>query len=241
MPLLEQAGPHDLGEKISPAPTFSGAQTHAILGPVAQTRQNAAFLLHGLVWILVSAHFVSMPSPTKAELRRIMREQLAGMTPAACAAASESIRTSIASLPRWQAARTIAAYAALPGEPDLQPLQWTDSKKVLLPRIEDDRLVFHAVQNADQLKRGAFGVMEPDPAQCPAVDTREMEIIFVPGLAFTSDGARLGRGRGFYDRLLADLPKTVLRAGVCFPCQISPELPAEPHDQEVDLVLTSSS
>jgi 5-formyltetrahydrofolate cyclo-ligase len=179
-----------------------------------------------------------MPSPAKTELRRRMRAELARMTPAACAAASESIRTSIPSLPRWQEAQVVAAFAALPGEPDLRPFEWSQSKTVLLPRVEGDYLIFHAVENPAQLIPGAFGVLEPDPAQCPAADPVSAEIIFVPGLAFTADGRRLGRGRGFYDRLLSTLPESVLRGGVCFAEQLMAELPSEPHDEEVDVVLS---
>ena len=160
------------------------------------------------------------------------------MSPAAVGAASESIRQSIPSLPRWQDAQVVAAYAALPGEPDLRPLDWVGDKTVLLPRVDEDNLVFHAVSDASQLKAGAFGVMEPDPAKCPAFDPRAAEIIFVPGMAFTTEGLRLGRGRGFYDRLLAALPANILRVGVCFAEQIVAELPSEPHDEEVDVVLS---
>ena len=160
------------------------------------------------------------------------------MSPAAVGAASESIRQSIPSLPRWQDAGIVAAYAALPGEPDLRPLEWVGSRTVLLPRVDGEDLVFHAVNDATHLKSGAFGVMEPDPAKCPAFDPRDAEIIFVPGIAFTTEGLRLGRGRGFYDRLLAALPEDILRVGVCFAEQIVAELPSEPHDEEVDVVLS---
>jgi len=160
------------------------------------------------------------------------------MSPAAVAAASESIRQSIPSLPRWQDARIVAAYAALPGEADLRPLDWIGDKTVLLPRVDGNDLVFHAVNDAGELKPGAFGVMEPDPAKCPAFDPRDAQTIFVPGLAFTAEGLRLGRGRGFYDRLLAALPPDVLRVGVCFAGQILADIPSESHDEEVDVVLS---
>jgi len=176
--------------------------------------------------------------PPKTELRRSIRAQLARMSPAAVAAASESIRQSILSLPRWQDARVVAAYAALPGEPDVRPLEWVGEKTVLLPRVDGDELVFHAVSDANQLKLGAFGVMEPDLEKCQVTDPREAEIIFVPGLAFTAEGQRLGRGRGFYDRLLASLPPEVLRVGVCFAEQIVTNIPSEAHDEEVDVVLS---
>jgi 5-formyltetrahydrofolate cyclo-ligase len=180
-----------------------------------------------------------VPSQTKTELRRLVRAQLARMTPAAAAAASESIRTSIPSLPRWQAARVVAAYDALPGEPELQPFDWLPDRQLLLPRVAGEALVFHAVNDPAQLKSGAFGVLEPDPAQCPEADPASAGIIFVPGLAFTEDGQRLGRGRGYYDRLLATLPPAVLRVGICFPCQLVDSIPQETHDEPVDLVLSS--
>jgi len=176
--------------------------------------------------------------PSKPELRRLMRAQLARMTPAAAEAASEDIRISIPSLPRWQDAQVVAAYSALPGEPDLRPFDWA-GKSVLLPRVQGDDLVFHLVENAAQLKAGSFGVMEPDAEKCPVADIHDAQIIFIPGLAFTADGARLGRGRGFYDRLLATLPSHILRVGVCFASQLVAEVPSEPHNEEVDLVLSS--
>ena len=205
-----------------------------------QTGQNYLPLAHGLVWFLGSAHLgkYPMPSPAKTELRRRMRAELARMTPAACAAASESIRTSIPSLPRWQEARVVAAFAALPGEPDLRPFDWCHSKTILLPRVDGENLVFCAVKDATELKPGAFGVHEPVPAQYPIANPATAEIIFVPGLAFTADGHRLGRGRGYYDRLLSALSESVLRVGVCFHCQLVDSIPQEAHDESVDLVLS---
>jgi 5-formyltetrahydrofolate cyclo-ligase len=63
--------------------------------------------------------------------------------------------------------------------------------------------------------------------------------MFVPGLAFTADGHRLGRGRGYYDRLLANLPPSVFRVGVCLASQMTSSIPHEPHDESVDFVLSS--
>lgn len=168
-----------------------------------------------------------------------MRAELARMTPAACAAASESIRTSIPSLPRWQETRTLAAFSALPAEPDLRPFDWFPAPQLLLPRIDGDHLVFHHVTAPDQLIPGTFGVLQPDPQKCPAADPATAGLIFVPGLAFTKDGHRLGRSRGYYDRLLAVLPTSTLRIGVCFRSQLLDSIPCEPHDKSVDLVLSS--
>ncbi|MBE2179230.1 MAG: 5-formyltetrahydrofolate cyclo-ligase [Chthoniobacterales bacterium] len=180
-----------------------------------------------------------MPSSAKTELRRRLRAELARMSPAACATASESIRTSIPTLPRWQAVRVVAAYAALPDEPDLQPFDWTPERTLILPRMDGENLAFHEIRSPADLVPARFGVLEPDPDKCPPADPACAGVIFVPGAAFTADGDRLGRGRGYYDRLLAALPSSVLRVGVCFRGQLVETLPLEAHDQGVDIVLTS--
>lgn len=169
----------------------------------------------------------------------MLRAKITCMTPPAMADASEKIRAQIPCLPRWREARTVAAYAPLPGEPDLRPLDWADAMRLLLPRIEGDNLVFHHVTRPADLRPGAFGVPEPDPASCPVADASVADIIIVPGLGFTVGGARIGRGRGYYDRFLASLPPRVLRVGVCFREQIVAELPREPHDEAVDIVLAA--
>jgi 5-formyltetrahydrofolate cyclo-ligase len=178
-----------------------------------------------------------MLSTAKMQLRRRLREAMAGMTSGARADAAENLRKLIATLPCWQEARTVAAYVALPDEPDLRPLDWVPAKVLLLPRVESDALVFHRVTGPDDLQRGAFGVQEPRPG-CPVADPAAADLILVPGLAFTPDGARLGRGRGFYDRALASLPPGVEKVGVSFHCRLLDQIPTGSHDARVDAVLT---
>lgn len=179
-----------------------------------------------------------MPTLGKTELRRQSHARLAQISPATKAVAAENIRTHISRLIHWPQTRIVAAYMNLPSEPDLQPLRWAEQHTVLLPRIEGKHLVFYAVQRNEQLQRGSFGIMEPDPTQCEPANFRAAEMIFVPGLAFTTSGQRLGRGRGYYDRILAVLPPQTLRLGVCFHCQLVKNLPTEPHDHPVHSVLT---
>lgn len=176
----------------------------------------------------------------KTELRRHMRSQVAQLSPAARSAASDVISGKVSSLPYWNEVRTVAAFAALPSEPNLQPLDWACTRTVLLPRIESEHLVFYSVQNAGQLQQGALGIMEPNPTQCVRTDLATADIIFVPGIAFTKSGARLGRGRGFYDRALSTSVTlaTSLRIGICFHCQLIPSLPTESHDLPVHYVIT---
>jgi len=81
-------------------------------------------------------------------------------------------------------------------------------------------------------------IREPVDPGARVVPPAEIEVILVPGLAFTREGQRLGRGGGNYDRYLALLPASTLKMGVCFALQIVETLPAEPHDQPVDAVAT---
>lgn len=180
----------------------------------------------------------SMHGPDKKEARRLARALVAAMGPTG--QASEAVRALVPSLARWDESRTVAAYWALPGEPDLQPLAWSAGRLLLLPRVEGERLIFCAVSDESDLVPGRFGVREPKP-ECPAVDPACADIIFVPGLAFTAEGARLGRGLGYYDRALAALPPSVFRVGVCFAPQVFESLPTEPHDEPVDIVLPAPS
>lgn len=177
-----------------------------------------------------------MPGPDKKEARRKARALVGAMGPTE--QASAALRSLVPSLARWDESRTIAAYCALRGEPDLQPLAWCSDRLVLLPRVEGERLVFCAVSGESDLAPGQFGVLEPKPG-CPAVDLSCADIVFVPGLAFTAEGARLGRGLGYYDRALASLPPSALRVGVCFAPQVLHELPVEAHDEPVDIVLSA--
>jgi len=98
--------------------------------------------------------------------------------------------------------------------------------------------MFHAVKNPDlELVPGAFGILEPSPT-LPVVDLAKIDVFLCPGLAFDSHGGRLGRGRGYYDRLLARARPDAYKIGVCFPHQLVPETFTEPHDIHMDLVIS---
>lgn len=131
--------------------------------------------------------------------------------------------------------RVLAVYSPLPGEVDLAPaiarrpdLAW------VYPRISGDRLSFHSGEN---WVAGPFGIREP-AADLPEVPVDEIDAFLCPGLAFDASGGRLGRGRGFYDRMLARAKPGALKIGICFPFQLVPETFSEPHDIAMDLVIS---
>jgi 5-formyltetrahydrofolate cyclo-ligase len=190
----------------------------------------------------------SNPSITaaKAALRREMRGKLAALDTAFRAEASLVICGLAAQHPAFRAARCVALFSPLPGEPDLAPLieeAWAEKKQVVFPRLGREenapRLSWHRVDGWSALiDDGPFGLREPEAERCPLVEAAEIGAIFVPGLAYDATGMRLGRGGGYYDRLLAGLASGVPRLGLMFGLQKVPQLPREPHDQALPAIIT---
>lgn len=151
--------------------------------------------------------------------------------------ASAAIFSAVERLPEFRAARTVAVFAALPDEPATDEVlaRWASTRRVVLPRVEGDAMRFYACR-PDALVFGAFGILEPQGERpCPA---GEIDLVVCPGVAFTADGRRLGRGRGYYDRYLGDPAFRGFRVGVCYAHQLVDDLPVEPHDVRMDRVIT---
>lgn len=172
----------------------------------------------------------------KALLRQAARARLEGISPAERAGASALICERLRSLPEWASSRTIGLYAAQPAEPDLQALLHTRGKLFCYPCVRGPELEFHPVDPLTILAPAKWGVLEPPPST--PVDACEIDLLIVPGLAFDSNGGRLGRGGGFYDRFLARPGLAGRAIGVCFQAQIVPEIPREAHDIPVLRVIT---
>jgi 5-formyltetrahydrofolate cyclo-ligase len=176
---------------------------------------------------------MSLPSDPKAALRRVLRQSRPD--PASQRVQSAELRQVLGDWLGRQPARTIAAFAALPGEPDLLPLLADlPGRHWLLPRVEGEGLGFYASQGVG-LESGSFGIGEP-PAGSSRSPVDGIDLILCPGMAFSRDGVRLGRGKGFYDRALAGTE--AVRVGVCFREQVLPALPADAHDQPMHFLAT---
>jgi len=141
----------------------------------------------------------------------------------------------VAQRPEYASAQTVMAFVGTNGEPDTDGLfarLERDGKRLVLPRVEGERIVPCLV--GDGLRPGAFSVPEPAGEVCPA---DEIDLVLVPGLAFTAEGVRLGQGGGYYDRFLAALACPTI--GVCFTEQVVDELPREPHDVAVGALVNA--
>lgn len=177
----------------------------------------------------------------KAELRRKIRERLKAMPAAERAEGSAAICRQLRAEPSWQNARRVLAFVPMAQEPDVWPVVLEALKSgrevALLRHAHDgDHYVPCMVRDVDRdLRPGQFGILEP-AAHCPIADLMRLDFAVVPGIGFTFNGGRLGRGKGYYDRVLAGVP--MLKCGVAFDCQIVDEFPMEPHDVRLNCILT---
>lgn len=182
------------------------------------------------------------PTVAKAALRDQIRRRLRELSRADRDSASGRIRDHCLALGEWSACRTVALYHPRSDEPDLWALAgraWSEGRSVALPSYDPARSVYlwRRVDGPGDLVPGRFGIPEPS-SRCPEVPTGLLDLGFVPGLAFTLDGVRLGRGAGFYDRLLESFRGRCF--GVAFDFQVLPHIPREGHDAGLDGVITPS-
>lgn len=174
---------------------------------------------------------------TKNELRKEMRSLNRGLDAGMRETMSRRIVVRAEELAAFAAARIVGLYSALPDEPDLTPMlrRWFGRKRLVIPRVEGSAMRFFDY-DPQRLVPGAFGILEPGP-DATLCQPEEIDLLFVPGVAFTRDGLRCGRGKGYYDRYLSRPEFRGLKIGICFAHQLVGDLPAEPHDIRVDGVI----
>lgn len=116
--------------------------------------------------------------------------------------------------------------------------RWYRDKVLLLPCVDGDDLRLRRYTGPECLVAGEqFGIGEPSADTPEWTDLDAVELIIVPGVAFDRDGNRMGRGRGFYDRLLKSTPNAV-KIGVAYSFQLIDNVPVEPHDVKMNLIIT---
>ena len=175
----------------------------------------------------------------KPSLRQYIRAQKREHTAAELAAMSEDIVNKVLASAEWREAGTLLLYYPLHDEVDVRALLHVScegGKRVLLPVVKGEELELRLYEGESSLREGAFGIMEPTGPLFAPEDYGEIEFAIIPGMAFDRAGHRLGRGKGYYDRLLPKLRAARL-VGVCFPFQFLDEVPAEPHDIAVAAVV----
>ena len=165
------------------------------------------------------------------------------MTPAQRESAAAAICARLVAQPVWQNAQSVLLFAPMLDEPDVWPLAGValrEGKRVALPRYLAGAARYEAawISNLTQdVTRGRYGIREPG-AVCKVADLKRLDLVLVPGVAFDWHGRRLGRGKGYYDRLLADVSGKT--CGIAFDQQLVDVISVEPHDVLLNCILTPS-
>jgi 5-formyltetrahydrofolate cyclo-ligase len=181
-----------------------------------------------------------------AQAKRALRSELiavrARLSPDERLEKSLAIADRIEVVAPFRGAQVLALYAPLGTEVDALEIARRAVARgvsVVFPRaVPGERRLAFARCAPAELVRGPLGASEP-PAGAPEVLPEEVGCVVVPGVAFSPDGLRLGRGGGHYDATLAAMPRAA-RVGVAYDAQIVPALPREPHDAPLDALVTEA-
>ncbi len=155
---------------------------------------------------------------------------------------SAAILERLNQLDGFASAEVVHTYVGIGSEVATLPtieLLLAGGTRVVCPRVADGNHLEHReITSTGDLTEGAMALLEPDPARTSEVPIAEIDLVLVPGLAFTHAGYRLGYGRGYYDLLLTECAGTAI--GLAFDAQLLDVLPTEAHDRPVDLIVTES-
>jgi len=157
---------------------------------------------------------------------------------------SRLIQARVLQFPPYLLCRSVALYSPIQNEVETGEIRdhaLVTGKNVFFPRSgSKDALELIQIGAATELSLGRFGILEPTGEKRLAGRNQEELVVFVPGVVFDLHGNRLGRGRGWYDRVIKELSGAILVA-LAYDFQIADEVPAEEWDQKVHYVITERS
>lgn len=175
---------------------------------------------------------------SKAELRKEIRRRFSETTAEERLSWSEEVCNDLFDNEALVDASTVMAFYPLPDEVNILPLldELVEiGVRVLLPEVvSDTEMVLRPYSPETTMLDGGFGTKVSNTTVF--TDYEQIDTILVPGVAFDNEGHRLGRGKGYYDRFLAQIPESAVKVAVCFPFQIVEQVPAEEHDILMDYV-----
>lgn len=176
----------------------------------------------------------------KDQVRARLKQWRDGLSPEEAASVAAEIGRQLLDLHVYRVARSVCSYIGIGREvPTLDILRDCVTRKVAISApviVGPGRMVAKEIKKLDALPADPFGI--PSPPE-EAATVHSAEVVLVPGLAFSEDGKRLGRGGGYYDRFLSSFRHTH-RVALAYEAQLVPDLPIENHDQRVDIIVTES-
>lgn len=175
----------------------------------------------------------------KKQLRKEVAQHKKQYSAQALAAFSFSAVNILQSINDFESAQTVCLYHSLPDEINTHGIieKFYKQKNIILPVVVGDNLLLKPYKGIEHTTSGPFGIIEP-ALYIEPISPETIDLIVIPGMAFDRNGNRLGRGRGFYDRLL----KTVKapRIGICFDFQLVGNVPTEPFDVRMNKIVTNT-
>jgi 5-formyltetrahydrofolate cyclo-ligase len=178
----------------------------------------------------------------KRSIRSQLLTQRNALAAEKCRAWSELIQQQLIDSRCFDGATRLALYSAVRNEVSTSHVARAAKiagKQIAYPRVAGGEIEFVTVSGSDDLAPGAYGVSEPRGSA--VVPTTELDLVIVPGVAFDTDGHRLGYGRGYYDRALAGCRQDCMKVGFAYEFQVLVSLPRESHDQAVTMLVTEKS
>lgn len=177
----------------------------------------------------------------KKEIRGLIRTLTNTLTEADKAQQAHSVTEQLRHIIIERKPEIVAAFMPLSDEIAIDIANLSTLCRIVIPRITSDKhseatMEFYDYNLAD-ISAGAYGIDEPQGSQTISADMIDMMIL--PGVAFTSQGDRLGRGKGFYDRYTSRKNFHAYCIGVCYKHQVLDKLPTESHDRGVNDVITA--
>jgi 5-formyltetrahydrofolate cyclo-ligase len=180
----------------------------------------------------------------KATLRQELSAKRKALTPQLLDARGLKVQARFLATPYYQNARTVALYAPIRGEVptrDILTAALADGKTVCYPlsHVHGRILSFRTIDSEAELEPGRLGVREPNSA-AELVSVDQIDVFVVPGLGFSRDGQRLGRGGGYYDATLRAASERSRRVGLAFADQVLDALPVTADDVAMDLIVAEN-
>ncbi|HEX5363533.1 MAG TPA: 5-formyltetrahydrofolate cyclo-ligase [Gallionella sp.] len=186
-----------------------------------------------------------MSQGLKQSIRKSIRSLRDALPVELHAAHSAAIAARLLQLPEYRRAQAVLGYMNFGAEfgCDLWAARvLADGKRLALPKVNHhtNQLDLYWVEDFEnQLAPGLWGIREPLVERCQRLETlNEVEFALLPGVAFTREGARLGYGGGFYDKLLARMTSRPVLAAAAFELQLVEQLPQETTDIKVEIIVT---
>lgn len=187
------------------------------------------------------------PVLDKECIRHINMDARGRMSPDEVRGKSSEICARFLGLPEMCTAKVVMSYMDFRNEVmtgELMKECIRSGKRIVLPVVVKNsggrgELIAYEIRDLEtDLRRGAYGILEPDPVRTKLADVSEIDVVAVPGLAFDASRYRVGYGAGYYDGFLKKTKASCLKAGLAFELQLVDRIPADPHDCAMDIVIT---